>query len=304
MFLDQFEIIPIIAQTKSFSKAARLLHLSQPAISSKVQAMEDYYGIKFFTRTTQGVTLTEAGTIVCNYASKFMEIHQSMEKELDQLLNIANPQLIIGSSCTSGNYAMPRSIQAFKEKYPNANIKLDISNSANTLQKLRNREIDVAVVDGKVVIPNYFVHYLDSVQLVFIAANQGDKKKRNKITLKELRTKPLIVREKGAAMRSVIEELATEKGYTLRDFNVVSEMNSLHSIKAAVEGGAGITIIPIIAVQKELAAGILRIIQIEELDLKVDVNLVYSATEECSFIAQKFIKFLNQPQNSGFGWNE
>jgi len=303
MFSDQFEIIPIIVKTKSFSKAARLLNLSQPAISSKIQAMEDYYGMKFFNRTAQGVTLTEAGKLVLGYADKFLDLHKSMEQNLDQLLNISKPQLTIGSSCTSGNFAMPCCIRGFKEKYPEANIKLDIANSWDTLKKLDNREIDVAVIDGKFESTDHSVRYLDSVNLVFIAANLDNKKKKKIITLKELKAKPLIMREKGAAMRSVLEELVVENGCTMSDFNVISEMNSIHSIKAAVEGGTGITLVPFIAVKKELAEGTLRIIQVEELDLKVDVNLVYSVNEEPSFITQKFIKFLTNNHNSGFCWN-
>ena len=303
MFFDQFEIIPIIVEAKSFSKAARLLHLSQPAISSKVQAMEDYYGIRFFNRTTQGVTLTEAGKIVLGYADKFLGLHESMEQNLNQLLNISNPQLTIGSSCTSGNFAMPCCIRGFKEKYPDATIKLDIANSLDTLKKLDNREIDVAVIDGKVESTDHVVHYLDSVKLVFIAADLDDKKKKRLITLKELKARPLIVTEKGCAKRSIIEELAAKNGYTINDFNIILEMNSIHSIKAAVEGGAGITLIPLVAVQKELAAGTLRTIQVEELDLKFDINLVYSSSEEPSCIAQKFIKFLTNSQKSGFCWN-
>ncbi len=304
MFFDQFKIIPIVAETKSFSKAARILNLSQPAISSKIQAIEDYYGIKFFNRTAQGVTLTEAGKIVLGYANEFLELHESMEKNLDQLLNVSNPQLTIGSSCTSGNFAMPSTIRGFKEKNPEANVKLDIANSVETLKKLNNKEVDVAIVDGKVDHTNHRVHRLNSVDLVFIAANRDDKKKKKVVTLKELKAKPLIVREKGAAMRSVIEEVAAKNGWTINDFNIISEMNSIHSIKAAVEGGTGITLIPRVAVQKELDAGTLRIVQVEELDLKVDINLVYSADEEPSLIAQKFIKFLSNPKKSGFSWND
>jgi len=304
VFCDQFEIIPIIAKTKSFSKAARLLNLSQPAVSSKIQAMEDYYGVKFFHRTTQGVTLTEAGKITLGYADKFLNLHECMEQNLSNLLNISNPTLTIGSSCTSGNFAMPCCIRGFKEKYPQANVKLDIANTLETLRKLDNDEIDVAVVEGKVENTNHSIHYLDSINLIFIASDINDKKKKNKISIKELRTKPLIIREKGAAMRTVLEYLAAKSGCSINDFNITSEMNSLYSIKAAVEGGIGITLIPLMAVKKELAAGTLRAIQVEDFDLKIDVNLMYSSVEEPSLIAQKFIKFLTNSQSRGFRWND
>lgn len=304
MFNDQFEIFPVVVQTKSFSKAAKLLHLSQPAISGKIQAMEDYYGIKLFNRTAKGVTLTEAGKIVWNYASRFTDLHKAMENELECLQNIDNQQLALGASCTSGNYAMPCCIRAFKEKYPRANVKLDIANSAQTLKKLNDKEIEVAIIDGKVDSTDYIVTRLDSIKFVFVAANHEDRKWKKTIGFRELKAKPFIIREKGAVMRSVLEELAIGNGCNINDFNVVSEMNSIHSIKAAVERGIGLSLVPLIAVQRELADGTLRIIRIEELDLKIDVNLVYSANEEPSVIAQRFIKFLNHPLKSGFCWNE
>jgi len=301
MILDQFKILSIVAQTKSFSKAAKLLYLSQPAVSSKIQTLEDSLGVKLFTRTTHGVILTEAGKVVLDYSNRFLDLHQSMLDELNQLLN-SNTQLVIGSSCTSGNYAMPSCINAFKENSPQVNIKLDISNSLETICKLNNREIDIAVVDGSIE-TNHAVHVLDSVDLVFVTANT-DKSKKTKLTFKELKSKPFITREKGAAVRSVMDNLALQNGCTLDDFNIVTEMNSLHSIKAAVLKGIGITLLPLVAVQKEVSAGTLRILQIEDVALKIDVSLVYRTNEETSLVAQKFIKFLANPQNRGFFWEQ
>ncbi len=299
MSIENYKIIAVVAQTKSFSKAARLLHLSQPAISSKIQAIEDLYGTKFFTRTAQGVTLTEAGKVALHYADQFINLHQTMTDELNDLLN-ANPQLVIGASCTSGNYALPGCISKFKDKFLQANIKLDIANSVETIHKLHKRELDLAIVDGAVE-TSLAVHALDSIDLVFVAASI-DKFRKTKLTFKELKTKPFIVREKGAAVRTVMENLAAERGCTLSDFNIVSEMNSLHSIKASVLGGTGITLLPLIGVQKDIQAGNLRLIQVDDLKLKIDVNLVYRADEESTQMAQKFVKFLTNPNKLGFCW--
>jgi|GEM_PF-2304618 len=133
--LDQFRVFSIVAQTKSFSKAAKLLHLSQPAVSSKIQTMEEALGVKLFTRTSQGVKLTEAGKIAYEYTTRFLDMEQSMNNDINHFLSSGH-QLIIGSSCTSGNYALPGSISNFKQKFPQANIKLNISNSQETIGKL------------------------------------------------------------------------------------------------------------------------------------------------------------------------
>ena len=299
--LDQFKIFSIVAQTKSFSKAARLLHLSQPAVSSKIQAMEEDLGVKLFTRTSQGVKLTEAGKIAFEYATRFLAMEQSMNSDINRFMSSSH-QLTIGSSCTSGNYALPGSISNFKQKFPQANVKLDISNSWETIGKLHKGEIDVAIVDGDVE-TNHPVRVLDKIDLVFVAANT-DKFKRTKLTLKELKTKPFIVREKGAAVRTEMEKLCVANGCTLQDFNVVAEMNSLHSIKAAVLSGTGITLLPLISVRKEIAEGALRILQIEGVDLQIDVNLVYPIDEESSPLVQNFVTFLTNSKQRGFCWAE
>lgn len=303
--ISQFEIIPVIAETRSFSKAAKLLHLSQPAISSKVQAMEDYYGVKFFHRTTHGVTLTEAGNIFVEYADKFIALHQDMHNELHQLTHLTPPNLTIGASCTAGNFAMPSSLRAFKLKYPETNIKLNISNSKETINKVLNRELDLAVVEGAVITPGLTVFHLDSIPLVLVFPTNDNMRIRKKISLQELKSKPFVTREKGAAVYDVINDTFAKAGYNLEEFNLVSEMNSIHSVKAAIESGMGISIVPKIAVENELANGSLTIVKIKEIDnLSVDINLIYRDDEEPSMMAEKFISFLTHPKRSGFSWNK
>lgn len=305
MFFNQFEIIPVIAETKSFSKTAKLLHLSQPAISSKVQAMEDYYKVKLFHRSAQGVTLTEAGKIVAAYADRFISLHQSMDDDLHQITQLSSSSLSIGASCTAGNFAMPCSIQSFKLKFPDARIKLDIANTNTTIKKLLNQELDVAVIEGEVNSSGVISHLLDKKELILIFPNTDAFRCRKEISLRELKSKPFIMREKGAAIPDVLKKILDQFGYDLYEFNIVSEMNSIHSVKAAVEGGMGVSIVPRVSVENELSTGLLNAIKIKEIDdLTVDINLVYRADEEPSLITQKFIRFLTHPEHSGFCWND
>ncbi len=306
MFFNQFEIIPIVAETKSFSKAGKLLHISQPAISSKIQAMEDYYKVKLFNRTSQGVTLTEAGKIICAYAVRFLDMHNSMEEDINELLNTDSKYLTIGASCTVGNYAMPCSIYAFKGKYPEARIKLDIGNTESILEKLKNKEIDIAVVEGKVENPDFISYNIDTSNLVFIASNEDNNRKYKKeISLKELSAKPFILREQGSAMRIVLEKALAQYGYSIDDLNIVSEMTSIHAVKELVSGGLGISLVPAIAIEKEYNTGTLRTLKIKEFvsDLDMDVNLVYLNYEEPVFITEKFIRFITRKEAYDFCWN-
>lgn len=300
MFYPQLDIVPVIAKAKSFSKAAHLLNLSQPAISGKVQAIENHYSTKIFQRTTHGVTLTEEGKIVCSYAQKITDMYQAMDEALNKLTNIDKLHITIGSSCTSGNYAMPCTIRAFKNEYPHVDIKLDITNTEQSLTKLANKQIDIAVVDGKVNNPNFKVFYLDSLELVFVTSKYS-RIKKSEVTFNELLNMPFVIREKGAAMRTVIENLLSDKGCQVCDCNIVSEMNSIQSLKSAVEGGLGVSLVPLIAVQNELNSKNLREIKVTGMDLKVDVNLVSRTEDEPTKIVQKFTRFLTN--KNGFCWS-
>ncbi|MBO8159221.1 LysR family transcriptional regulator [Thermosyntropha sp.] len=302
MYFNHFEIIPIVAETKSFSKAAKLLHLSQPAISSKIKDIEDYYGLKLFHRTAQGVTLTEAGKIVNAYAVRFVNLHRAMDEELKQLLNLNSPSLTIGSSCTVGNYAMPSYIKLLKSRYPDISIKLDISNTRGILDKLAKKEIDVAVIEGNIDNPNFAIHHITNIKLAFIASYDSKTVKKKEISIAELRSKPLVIREDGAAVRQIFENVLKEYGYKLDQFNIVTEMTSIHSVKAAVQDDIGISLVPEITIQREISNKLLKTIKVKDLDLKMDINLVHLKTENLSPQAQKFIDLMLNSQKSVFCW--
>jgi len=263
--------------------------------------MEDYYKIKIFNRTPQGVYLTEAGKIVCAYAVRFLNMYNSMEQDLDMLLN-GNPFLTIGASCTAGNYAMPCSICAFKAKYPEVNVRLDIGNTDTTLEKLKNHDIDIAVVEGTVENPDFVAHYINSSNLVFIAPNDI---KKSSFSLKEIKQKPFILREKGAAIRTAFEQGLLKNGYGIEDLNVILEMTSIYSVKSAVMEGIGVSILPAITVEKEVNNGALKIIKIKEFEpeLETDIILVHLKNEQPSTVAQQFIKSVSEQVKNEGCWN-
>lgn len=294
MFLDEFQILSLVAETKSFSKAARVLHLSQPAVSSKIQVMEDYYGVKLFTRTPHGVTLTEAGKMVCAYAIQFVDLHKSLQQDVNSLISSPQPSLTIGASCTVGNYFMPHILRMFKEKAPDVSIKLDIDNSKNILEKMKNADVDVAVVEGTVETPSFAVHHLDTLKLVFITSSGANGIKKKALSMSELKSKPFVLREEGAAIRVILEHVLAQHGYDLSQLQVGLEATSIHSVKSAVEQGFGCSLVPKIAVIQEIRAGTLKNIKIKEVkpDLELEVNLAYPANCELSTITQKFTNFM------------
>lgn len=172
--LSQFDVFCTVAKTKSFSKAARLLHLTQPAVSAQIHSLEEYFGVQLFRRSGQGVELTEAGELAYKYARQVLDLVATMEKHLDSLSGLEDEELVVAASSSVGNYALPCSIWAFRDQHPKARVRLEIANRSQVLARIRENGVPVAVVEGPVEDGEEFVACkVASDELVIIAPPAG-----------------------------------------------------------------------------------------------------------------------------------
>ena len=102
MNVEQFEIFRTIAQVKSFTKAAKILNFTQPAISSQIKVLEQHYNISLFERCNNGVKLTEAGKKFYEYGDKILALYEQMENDIAGLSGLDKENIIIGASYTIG----------------------------------------------------------------------------------------------------------------------------------------------------------------------------------------------------------
>ena len=149
----QLKIFCMVTHLQSFSKAAKMLHMSQPAVSTHIKNLEEYYRGQLFERTPHGVTLTKAGETFYTYAKRILDLQDEMEQQLEVVLLRENNQIVVGASTTIGNVSLPCSIYLFKEQHPEVTIRLDIANSEEVVRKLYADEVDIGVLEGDVVRP-------------------------------------------------------------------------------------------------------------------------------------------------------
>ncbi len=302
MHLSQLELFCEIARVKSFSKAAKLLHLSQPAVSGQMHSIEDFYGTPLFKRSSSGVTLTEIGEVVYKYARDILKLHENLEKEIDLLLQSNDQKLVIGASSTIGDYALPCTVWTFKDKYPQTQIKLEVKNAENILAMLRNDEIDLALVEESLweQADDLEAHPVSDDELLVIAPPRKPWINRTTITLEELKKAPLIIREKGSGMRQVFEKTLSSWGLSLNDFNVKTEMGSINAIKSTVEAGLGISICSRIAMRKEIRMGVIHPLTIEKKSIRINYLIVHKARKNLNSTAKRFIRLFVGPGKSPF----
>src|SRR2546427_8517990 len=151
MTLRQLEVFLAVAREKSFSRAAKRIHSSQPTLSEHISELEGELGKKLFFRRGREVTMTEAGRVFEQYAAGAVSAVEGARQALGDLDGLAHGSLLIGASTTPGLYVMPGIVAAFRTRYPGVELKLQIANSQVIEGRVKERELDLGIVGGHTV---------------------------------------------------------------------------------------------------------------------------------------------------------
>lgn len=295
MNLGHLESFCTVVRLKNISEASKVLHVTQPTLSHQIQLLEEKLQVSLLRRSNRGVEPTEAGEIVCEYAQAFLQMRDSLYRELEKVKGAA-PSLVVAAASMIGGYALPCSIYIFKERHPEASVVLKVANTTEVLRLVQTGQADIALTEGPLAEPAQVVDPIGVEELVIVAPAHRRWREDEEIDIEDLKKMPLIMREPGSGTRRTIEETLRGLGYRLEDFNVVMELNSNDSIKSAVEAGLGMAILPITTVRKELRAGTLRKIEIRNVALKHVCSISYPQGKVLNHLEKDFLRFIKSSQ--------
>lgn len=138
-----------VIEAGSISKAAKELFVTQPAVSQKIQELEEHYQAQLLDRTNRGVQPTEIGLYVYSEAQKILALMANIKREIESRRD-PTEELLIGASTTVGNFALPCSMFVFREKFPGYQVDIDIGNATEIMNKLISRRIEIGVIEGPI----------------------------------------------------------------------------------------------------------------------------------------------------------
>ena len=281
-----------VAETKSFSKTSEIIHLTQPAVSLQIQALEEKYETKLFDRSSSTVTLTPPGEVLYKYAKEILTLYASAEKAIGKHTGLLKGSLTVGAGSNIGNYILPSVITDFKNIHSKIKIYLIVGNSKRVIELLNSGNIDIGLLEGDVSKQKMPVKKLLSDELLLIVAPNHPWSKKKEVSISDLVKEPFLFREAGSGTRQIIEKFLNRYGITVNDMKISAILGSTEAIKDAVENGLGVSIISRWAARKESKYGTLRLLSLKEEKMVRDFSLIVNKNSVQSNTLEEFVSFL------------
>ena len=256
------------AMQRSFTAAAKILNMTQPAVTFQIKNLEEEYKTPLFVRDGNKIKLTHPGKILFNHAEKIFREYDEAKQEIYQITSTYFGEIRIGIVTVLSKYLLPRLIGHFKQKHPHVEVKMLVGNSEKIMEELKMHSLDFAVVSEPVKYKRFVVKPFIEDELLVIVNPQHPWALREQTEFEELITEPFVDREMGSGSRATYEKFFAQKGVSLKQFNVVMTMGSVEAVKSYVESGTCYGIVSSIAVRNEINANILNHVKVRGAAIK------------------------------------
>jgi LysR family transcriptional regulator, low CO2-responsive transcriptional regulator len=286
----QLQIFESVAQHLSYTRAAEVLYLTQPAVSMQIKQLESEVAMPLFERMGKSLFLTEAGDELLVYARNISQQLIEVNDVLDELRGSKKGRLNIAVATTATSFSL-KLLGEFYKRFPGANITLDVTNRASLLNHLGNNSIDMVIMgqppEGLDVEAESF---MDN-PLVVISPKEHELVGKKNIPLKVLQQETFIMREHGSGTRIAMERFFEESGYSISS---VMEMSSNEAINEAVEAGLGLGIVSKDTLELKLKMGQLKILDVESFPIMRHWYLVHRKGKRFTALMTAFKNLVQQ----------
>jgi len=301
--LNQLQIFLKIVQTRSVTKAAEELHLTQPAVSIQLKNFQEQFQIPLTEVVSRRIYITDFGMEIAETAENIINLVYAINYK-----TMAYKGQLIGklklSVVSTGKYVMPYFLTDFMKLHNGIELLMDVTNKSKVLESLENNEVDFALVS---ILPTSLnIEKLDLLQnKLYLVGNADTKFKKGLKTEAIFENLPLIFREKGSGTRQTMESfIANNNIKVLKKM----ELASNEAVKQAVLAGLGYSIMPLIGIKNELQSKELQIIPVKGLPIKTTWSLVWLKGKSHTPVSLSFLEHLKKEMTTivhdKFTWYE
>lgn len=290
--LHQLQIFLKIVQTKSITKAAEELNLTQPAVSIQLKKLQDQFDIPLTEVIGRQLYITHFGKEIAITAQKVLDEVETITYKSKTFKGILSGKLMV-SVVSTGKYVMPYFLCDFLNQNKGIDLIMDVTNKSKVVMSLENNEVDFALVS---ILP-------DDIQLqseillenkLYLIGNQNAVSQIQNNYSNLFDEYPLIYREEGSATRLVMENYLQRNGIQSAK---KMQLTSNEAVKQAVIAGIGYSIMPIIGLKNELERGDLKIISMKGFPIKSNWYLVWLKNKSLSPVAEAYINYIRDEKS-------
>lgn len=259
----RLKVFHSVATNLSFTKASKELFITQPAISKHIHELEVQYKMPLFDRVGNKISLTSAGELLLSHTNRLLSAYREMDFEMGLLTDNRSGELRLGASTTIAQYVLPPVLSTFVTKFPEVRVSLLNGNSHDIEQALRDGRITLGLIEGNS--RQNTLHYDAFMrdELVVVTRVGSAFSRYDELTLDQLCSFPLVLRENGSGTLDVLEDALSRHQVRLSQLNVVMQLGSTEGIKLFLENSDTLAIVSVRAVSRELISGRLKVLDVE-----------------------------------------
>ena len=283
-----------VVERRSFSQAAELLGVTQPAVSLQVRALEKRLGTQLLDRSGRRVEPTESGLRLYRGAQKLLTLEEQL---LDDVLSEATGDLAgtlsLGASTGPAAIVVPQLLCEFQRLHPAVRVALEVHDTRTVVELVADRRLELGIVGAT---PRHRAVRVEPVaeDEVVLVCPPAHRFAGRTIGVDQLSSETLIVMQEGAGVRRVVEDELRRLGVRLRDLDVRLELGLQESVRSAVLAGYGVTFISRTAVEAELAAGTLAEARVEGMDGRREISIAIGTGRAQPRVVQAFVTFARE----------
>lgn len=276
MTMQQLEALIHLVDQRSFSRAAKKMHLTQPSLTKHIRNVEEALGAKIVNRSSRSLALTPEGKVLYDYARRIIRLRDEARERVLRLRETESGDILIAASTIPATYILPYAIGGFRKKFPEIRVTVRTADSSDVIETVLGNGAEIGFIGKKPSGGKLIAEELWKDRLVLAVPSGHPWAKRRSVRIAEIAEAPFVIREKGSGTREALEECVRETGAPgLPHLNIAAELGSSEAVKEAIIAGLGISVVSVHAIRRELKSGLLTALAIEGCPIERSFYLIY-----------------------------
>jgi DNA-binding transcriptional LysR family regulator len=286
----RLQVFHAVAKQLSFTKAAEVLFMTQPAVTFQIKSLEEHFNTRLFDRGHGSIALTQAGEVVLAYAERILALGSELDVRVDEMTGDISGSLLVGASTTIAEYMLPRILGEFRLTYPSVKPRLVVGNSETIETRVTEHTLDIGLIESPSHQPDLQYETCCDDELQVICSPKFALAKYKGLTVQQLLEHAYISREPGSGTREYTDDYLRKHG--VESLNTVLELGSPEAVIGAVETGLGFAVISRAAAARAQRTGDVVAIPLKPKLIRT-LSIVFPKEKFQSRLVNTFVEFVS-----------